>query len=144
MKLIDYLKAANKDEYIYLGASNGFVWIAKPDEMIAKLPELDMDYTERFREALDRTKTNISYYEKWLATEKSEYVINGIKPKLESQQRIKKLNEDKLEKRIPFANREIVDLYRRKMCKPFGTCVIVAGHEWGDYWTLEEQEEDNK
>ena len=73
MQLIDYLKAADKDEYIYLGAASMYLWISKPDEMIAKLPELDAVHTDRLQYAITSKERAIAYYERCFSSAQSEF-----------------------------------------------------------------------
>lgn len=143
MQLIDFLKTADKDEYIYLGAASCFLWIAKPDEMIERLPKLDDDHTEKLRCSVKYNDTLIKYYERCLKTAQSEFEEKELKCNLEKVQRKRKESAERIENRIPFAARLVKDVYRRKMVEPFGLCVIIEGHEIGDYWTLEELEDDD-
>lgn len=143
MQLIDFLKTADKGEYIYLGAASCFLWIAKPDEMIAKLPELDEEHAADLRHAIECKNRAIAFYEKHLASAQSEFEKKQLKRDLEKAQRIKNDFVAKLENRIPFAARQIKDLYRRRMVTPYGIVAIIEGNEMGDFWTFEEVEEYN-
>lgn len=143
MQLIDFLKTADKDEYIYLGAASCYLWISKAEEMIEKLPELDENYTAELQFKIENKNRHIGFYEKHLASAKSEFEVKELKSNLEREQRIKNDLVAKLENRIPFAARQVKDVYRRRMVKPFGFCVIIEGHEFGDFWTLEDLEKYN-
>lgn len=127
MQLIDFLKTADKDEYIYVGVAVGgcFLWIAKPDDMIVKLSEMDAKFINRIQLKI----------EKLLAVECGE---NSILKKIQ-QNKIAAL-ERQIERRIPFGNREIKDMYKRRFVEPLGTIVIIEGKEWGSYWMLDELE----
>ena len=143
MQLIDFLKTADKDEYIYLGAASCYLWISKPEEMIEKLPELDENHTAELQHKIEDKNRHIAFYEKHLASAKSEFEVKELKHNLEKVQRIKNDLVAKLENRIPFAARQVKDVYRRRMVKPFGICVIIEGHEFGDFWSIEDMEENN-
>lgn len=136
MQLIDFLKTADKGEYIYLGAASCFVWIAKPDEMIAKLPELDADHTDRLKLQIKRKYNVIPYLERTAST-------NIERERLERLRSIKDEQERELENRIPFAARQVKDVYRRKLVEPFGIVVIIEGNEMGDFWSYEDVEDYN-
>ena len=141
MQLIELLKTTDKDEYIYLGAASMYLWIAKPEEMIEKLPELDAYYTEKLQCQIKQKTTMIDYYERCLQRVQSHFEAREANRQLEKARRIKREATENLENRIPFAARQIKDVYRRKMVEPFGFCVIIEGGEYGDFWTYDEVED---
>lgn len=138
MKLTEFLKNADKDEYIYLGAMSAFLWIGKPAEIIAKLPELDEDYTEQIRESIKRNAWKIREIEGFINKNDDPYVERRLIKELERLNKRKIKLAERLEKRIPFGDREVRDVYRRRLVEPVGTCVIIKGREFGYYWTLDE------
>lgn len=143
MQLIELLKTADKDEYIYLGAASMYLYIAKPEEMIEKLPELDDYYTRKLQHQIKQKTTMIDYYERCLQRVQSKFELKETNHQLEKAKRIKREATEKLENRIPFAARQVKDVYRRKLVEPFGFCVIIEGGEYGDFWTYDEVEEYN-
>lgn len=138
MKLTEFLKNADKDEYIYLGAMSAFLWIGKPAEIIAKLPELDEDYTEQIRESIKRNAWKIREIEGFINKNDDPYVERRLLKERERLNKRKIKLAERLEKRIPFGDREVRDVYRRRLVEPVGTCVIIKGREFGYYWTLDE------
>lgn len=141
MKLVEFLKTVDKDEYIYLGAASAFLWIGLPDEIIEKLPQLDEDYTERHRDGLKRNAWKIKDIERQIyeAEECGETrVVKRMNLELDRLYRRKKALNEYIEKRVPFGEREVRDVYRRRIVEPFGTVVIIKGREFGDYWSLDE------
>lgn len=130
MQLIDFLKTADKGEYIYLGAAYCFLWIAKPDQMIAKLPELD----DRF---IDGIQAKIQKYSSVAKACAADSMM-----KKWAQKKIAALSKQ-IKSYIPLANREIKDAYKRKAVEPLGTIVIIDGEEKGRYWSLDEMEKDD-
>lgn len=151
MKLIEFLKNADKDEYIYIGAASAFLWIGRPAEIIEKLPELDADYIERIKvnikKAADKircTESNITEVKKVIAVANDpselEKELKGFVRELDRVQKRKVRLLNRLETRIPFGEREVRDVYRRRLVEPIGTVVVIKGREFGDYWTLDEVE----
>ena len=138
MKLTEFLKTVDNDEYIYLGAMSAFLWIGKPAEIIAKLPELDEDYTEQIRESIKRNAWKIREIEGFINKNDDPYVERRLIKELERLNKRKTKLAERLEKRIPFGDREVRDVYRRRLVEPVGTCVIIKGREFGYYWTLDE------
>lgn len=138
MKLTEFLKTVDNDEYIYLGAMSAFLWIGKPAEIIAKLPELDEDYTEQIRESIKRNAWKIREIEGFINKNDDPYVERRLIKELERLNKRKTKLAERLEKRIPFGEREVRDVYRRRLVEPVGTCVIIKGREFGYYWTLDE------
>ena len=149
MKLAEFLKNVDKDEYIYLGASSAFLWIGKPDEVIEKLPELDADYTNRIKVSITKNAdkirclgAEIERAKEMLAHLKDapelEKTIAGLEREFKKALKRKDKLADRLAKRTPFGEREVRDVYRRQIVEPMGTVVLVKGREYGDYWTLEE------
>lgn len=146
MKLVEFLKTVDKDEYIYLGAMSAFLWIGLPDEIIEKLPRLDEDHTERHREGIKRTAWKIKDIEKQILTVETEIgdeahrkrVLKRLNLELAQACRREKALAEYIEKRVPFGEREVRDVYRRRIVEPFGTVVIIKGREFGDYWSLDE------
>lgn len=138
MKLTEFLKTVDNDEYIYLGAMSAFLWIGKPAEIIAKLPELDEDYTEQIRESIKRNAWKIREIEGFINKNDDPYVERRLLKELERLNKRKIKLAERLEKRIPFGDREVRDVYRRRLVEPVGTCVIIKGREFGYYWTLDE------
>ena len=130
MQLLDYLKTADKDEYIYLGSGSGFLWIAKPEELIEKLAELDAGYIDGVQAKIQKSILEVkslaadSMLKKW-----KKKKIAALKKQVKSY--------------IPFGNREIKDMYKRKILAPLGTIVIIDGVEKGKYWAIDDMEEDN-
>lgn len=138
MKLTEFLKNADKDEYIYLGAMSAFLWIGKPAEIIAKLPELDEEYTEIIKDSIKRNAWKIRETEGFISKNDDPYVERRLLKELERLNKRKIKLAERLEKRIPFGDREVRDVYRRRLVEPVGTCVIIKGREFGYYWTLDE------
>ena len=138
MKLTEFLKNADKDEYIYLGAMSAFLWIGKPAEIIAKLPELDEEYTEIIKDSIKRNAWKIQETEGFISKNDDPYVERRLLKELERLNKRKSKLAERLEKRIPFGDREVRDVYRRRLVEPVGTCVIIKGREFGYYWTLDE------
>lgn len=138
MKLTEFLKNADKDEYIYLGAMSAFLWIGKPAEIIAKLPELDEEYTEIIKDSIKRNAWKIRETEGFISKNDDPYVERRLIKELERLNKRKIKLAERLEKRIPFGDREVRDVYRRRLVEPVGTCVIIKGREFGYYWTLDE------
>lgn len=146
MKLVEFLKTVDKDEYIYLGAASGFLWIGLPDEIIEKLPWLDEDYIERNKESIKRNAWKIKDIEKQIDdTEASvrdadqrRRLLRRMNLELARAYKREKALNEYAEKRIPFGEREVRDVYRRRIVEPAGTVVLVKGREIGDYWMLEE------
>ena len=138
MKLTEFLKTVDKDEYIYLGAMFAFLWIGKPAEIIAKLPELDEEYTEIIKDSIKRNALKIRETEGFISKNDDPYVERRLLKELERLNKRKIKLAERLEKRIPFGEREVRDVYRRRLVEPVGTCVIIKGREFGYYWTLDE------
>lgn len=138
MKLTEFLKNADKDEYIYLGAMSAFLWIGKPAEIIAKLPELDEEYTKIIKDSIKRNALKIRETEGFISKNDDPYVERRLLKELERLNKRKIKLAERLEKRIPFGDREVRDVYRRRLVELVGTCVIIKGREFGDYWTLDE------
>lgn len=151
MKLAEFLKTVPSDEYIYLGASSGYLWIGKPAEIIEKLPALDEDYAERLRVNVEKnawhilnTKRQLLEIEKVIAVANDTTELEKEKKRLarflKMKQKRTPILAERLEKRIPFGDREVRDVYHKWIVPPAGTVVIIEGHEFGDYWTLDEIE----
>ena len=138
MKLTEFLKTVDNDEYIYLGAMSAFLWIGKPAEIIAKLPELDEEYTEIIKDSIKRNAWKIRETEGFISKNDDPYVERRLLKELERLNKRKIKLAERLEKRIPFGEREVRDVYRRRLVEPVGTCVIIKGREFGYYWTLDE------
>lgn len=138
MKLTEFLETVAEDEYVYLGAMSGYLWIGKPAEIIEKLPSLDADYTERIRGNTKKNDWRIRETEGLLTKNDDPYVERRLIKELERLNKRKTKLAERLEKRIPFGEREVRDVYRRRLVEPVGTCVIIKGREFGDYWTLDE------
>lgn len=138
MKLIEFLKNADKDECVYLGAMSGFLWIGYPTEILEKLPELDEEYTEIIRDSIKRNAWKIRETEGFISKNDDPYVERRLLKELERLNKRKTKLAERLEKRIPFGEREVRDVYRRRLVEPVGTCVIIKGREFGYYWTLDE------
>lgn len=143
MQLIDFLKTADKDEYIYLGSAAVFLWIGKPDEIIATLPELDADYTDRLKHTILKKERLIARIERNIADPANSWALDMLSGELAQEKDRKAMFEAILENRIPFAARQVKDVYRRRMVEPFGICVIIDGHEYGDFWSFEDMEKNN-
>lgn len=150
MKLIEFLNTkVEQDEYVYLGAASGYLWIGKPAEVIAKLPDLDEDYIKRINAHIKRNERYAGYKEIQIRN-----VEDNIRKdfEVERQAKVKKVLErefkkyqnrrDRLAKRlenyVPFSEREVEDVYHKCLIAPAGTVVIIEGEELGDYWSLDE------
>jgi len=149
MKLTEFLKTVPSDEYIYLGASSGYLWIGKPDEIIEKLPALDEDYTNRIKVSITKNAdkirclgTEIERAKVMLAHSKDapelEKTIAGLEREFKKALKRKDKLADRLANRTPFREREVRDVYRRQIVEPMGTVVLVKGREFGDYWMFDE------
>lgn len=151
MKLIEFLNTADKDEYIYLGSASGYLWIGKPAEIIAKLPDLDEDFTERIKANIERNVRYIGYEKVHIQSVESDIRNGGdichldrvkriLERELKKYQNRKNRLEERLKNRVPFAEREVRDVYHKYLVAPAGTVVIIEGEEFGDYWSLDEVE----
>lgn len=138
MKLIEFLKNADKDECVYLGATSGFLWIGYPTEILKKLPELDEEYIEIIKDSIKKNAWKIRETEGFISKNDDPYVERRLLKELERLNKRKIKLAERLEKRIPFGDREVRDVYRRRLVEPVGTCVIIKGREFGYYWTLDE------
>ena len=152
MKLIEFLNTkVEQDEYVYLGAASGYLWIGKPAEVIAKLPDLDADFIERIKSNIERNERYIGYKEAHVKGVEDDIRKGGDAYRLG---RVKKIHErelkkyrnrrdrlvERLENRVPFAEREVKDVYHKYLVAPSGTVVVIEGEEFGDYWMLSEIE----
>ena len=152
MNLIEFLNTkVEQDEYVYLGAASGYLWIGKPAEIIAKLPDLDADFIERIKSNIERNERYIGYKEVHIKGVEDNIRKGGDEYRLK---RVKKIHErelkkyqnrrdrlvEQLENRVPFAEREVKDVYHKHLVAPSGTVVVIEGEELGDYWMLSEIE----
>lgn len=157
MKLKELLKTIPDDDWLYIGAASGFVFIGQKHEAKKKLREAEKYYFNAYtgykHDADARIKNHPQIMEKKQALlaaakengdakeiAKCEHGISNAECKYKTAIESSAKFGEILENYKKFADREILDTYKRKIVEPLGTIVVVEGPEVGQYWLYSEVE----
>lgn len=149
MKLKKFLEKCEKDEIIYLGTDNGGGWIdiCTASELILKLDEVNKEQKDKANKSLQQAikavelgPERILYHREELknaSSDKEKKVLEGAVFRAEHRFATAFYSRAKYSKIIDgwkdIKERAVVETYNHET-DGGGTCVIIRGHEKGDYW----------
>lgn len=146
------------DTYVYLGGQigSGFICIDTAQNVIDEVEQLSNHDKKLIRRSISNRKSllkidneNLEHlYDCRSKTDRTDDIDKMIKAAHEKLERDKialaKFDEY-LNTFVPFAEREVVEIYDRKYVSPYGKCILLEGFVSGiGYWFLSEYEQTKK
>lgn len=139
MTLIEWSRNAPADRWVYLGSQSAYMWISTAGEMINKLPELDTINLKTFQHYQRSVEGHLDQarHVMLMAARRGKGVKDNIALIKHLEESVER-NKRRVTEYKPLAEREILEVYKREVVRPFGDIVIVEGCEMGRYFTLDE------
>lgn len=152
MTLRECLAGFEKGTFFYISAGNSFIYIgANPLEELPKADdayiEREMRYVRRAKISLNSAKKREKKYQTMLDKGEFSYFVsakdvtrhrNNAKKEQKSLPEYIKKKLDRIEKRTPFLDREVKEVYDRRWVEPLGKIIKIKGTEVGAYWLYSE------
>ena len=140
MKLLDKLKELGT-EFVYVGSGSGFVYIGNANNAVESLRKVDETYRNNAADLIGASQKAIARNEKSLHDAKvkgDREEIERVEQSIEWHNKQINKQSEYIKQYVPFSEREVTEMYRRRFVAPLGEIIIVCGEEVGPYWTLDE------